>query len=82
MTAPGGGRRILALMGSGETAPTMLKAHRQLFDLAGPGPAVMLDTPYGFQTNAPDISRRAQDYFAVSVGRAVEVCSWRRDTGV
>jgi hypothetical protein len=81
MTTSGGRRRILALMGSGETAPTMLKAHRQLFDLAGPGTAVMLDTPYGFQTNAPDISRRAQEYFAQSVGRAIDVCSWRRDTG-
>ncbi len=30
--------RILAIMGSGETAPTMIKPHRQLFDQLGPPP--------------------------------------------
>jgi cyanophycinase-like exopeptidase len=73
--------RLLVIMGSGETAPTMVKVHRTVFDRAGPGPAVLLDTPYGFQTNAEDISRRAQRYFADSVGRRVEVVSWRRDPG-
>src|SRR5437867_3970052 len=45
---------VLAIMGSGETAPTMIKPHRQLFDRLGPDPAaaVILDTPYGFQANA------------------------------
>ena len=31
--------RLLAIMGSGETAPTMVKPHRQLFDRLGPAPA-------------------------------------------
>ena len=41
-------------MGSGETTPTMAKVHRELFDRLGPAPvpAVLLDTPYGFQANA------------------------------
>jgi hypothetical protein len=66
---------LLAIMGSGETAPTMVKPHRQLFERLGPEPvpAVILDTPYGFQVNADDISARAVDYFAASVGRPVEV---------
>ena len=66
-------------MGSGETAPTMVKPHRQIFERLGGGevPAVILDTPYGFQTNADDISDRAKDYFAASVGRRVEVASLR-----
>ena len=53
--------RLLAIMGSGETAPTMVKPHRQLFERLGPDPvpAVILDTPYGFQANADDISARA-----------------------
>ena len=53
--------RLLAIMGSGETTPTMVKSHRLLFDRLGPGavPAVLLDTPYGFQANARDISARA-----------------------
>ena len=43
--------RVLAIMGSGETAPTMARVHRELFRRLGPGPtpAALLDTPYGFQ---------------------------------
>lgn len=74
--------RILAIMGSGETAPTMIKPHRQIFDRLGPSvPAVLLDTPYGFQANADDISGRAVDYFAASVGRQVDVAGLRRRDG-
>ncbi|HTT91616.1 MAG TPA: hypothetical protein VMF65_18830, partial [Acidimicrobiales bacterium] len=69
--------RLLAIMGSGETTPTMVKVHRQLFDQLGPaaGPAVLLDTPYGFQTNARDISTRAVSYFRESVRQQIEVVS-------
>jgi hypothetical protein len=75
--------RLLAIMGSGETAPTMVKPHRQLFERLGPDPvpAVILDTPYGFQANADDISVRAVEYFAASVGRAVEAVELRRVEG-
>jgi hypothetical protein len=75
--------RILAIMGSGETAPTMIKPHRQLFDELGPPPvpSVLLDTPYGFQANADDISARAVDYFRASVGRSVEPIELRRLEG-
>src|SRR5215471_10553645 len=75
--------RLLAIMGSGETAPTMVKPHRQLFERLGPGPvpAVILDTPYGFQANADDISGRAVEYFAASVGRAIEAVELRRVEG-
>ncbi|HET9077357.1 MAG TPA: hypothetical protein VFN68_10515 [Acidimicrobiales bacterium] len=71
--------RILAILGSGETAPTMIKPHRRIFERLGPPPvpAVLLDTPYGFQANADDISARAVDYFAASVGRPVEVAELR-----
>ncbi|MDG4821059.1 hypothetical protein O7635_04220 [Asanoa sp. WMMD1127] len=69
--------RLLVVMGSGETAPTMVKPHRAVFARSG-GPAVLLDTPYGFQSNADDISARAVRYFDQSVGRAVSVVSWRQ----
>jgi cyanophycinase-like exopeptidase len=66
-------------MGSGETAPTMIKPHRTLFArITRDGPAALLDTPYGFQENADDISTRAQAYFGASVGERVDVISWRR----
>ena len=72
--------RLLTIMGSGETAPTMIKVHRRLMEAAGatgPGDAVLLDTPYGFQENAGDISSRAVEYFRASVGHPIQVASWR-----
>ncbi len=80
--------RLLAIMGSGETTPTMAKVHRQLFERlapppeAAPVPAVLLDTPYGFQSNAHDISARAVAYFRESTGRSVAVASMARTIGV
>ncbi|MEO1062408.1 MAG: hypothetical protein AAFZ07_13410 [Actinomycetota bacterium] len=65
--------RILAIMGSGETAPTMIKPHRAIFDrLSDPVDAVLLDTPYGFQENAAILSEKALEYFRDSIGRPVE----------
>ena len=73
------GPRILAIMGSGETAPTMAKVHRALFERLGPEPvpAVILDTPYGFQENADELSARTVRFFAESVGREVGVAAYR-----
>ena len=76
MSAP----RLLVIMGSGETSPTMVKTHRALFDRLGAGAgAVLLDTPFGFQENADDIAGRAVDYFATSVGREIGVANYRSD---
>ena len=71
--------RILAIMGSGETAPTMAKVHRQLFARLGrpPVPAVLLDTPYGFQENADEITARALDYFRDNVGHPMTLAPFR-----
>jgi cyanophycinase-like exopeptidase len=68
---------LLVVMGSGETAPTMVKPHRAIFERVGDAPAVLLDTPYGFQENADDITSKAIAYFDASVGRAVSALSWR-----
>ena len=74
MTTP----RILTIMGSGETTPTMVRVHRAVFErLGGRVPAVLLDTPYGFQENASDISDRAVEYFRDSVGHPITVASLR-----
>src|SRR3712207_3885485 len=71
--------RLLVIMGSGETSPTMSKVHRELFARLGRPPvsAVVLDTPFGFQENADDITAKAIDYFAESVNRPVAVASFR-----
>ena len=60
--------RILAIMGSGETAPTMVTTHRRLTSLLpSPVKAVVLDTPYGFQENAPELAAKAVEYFKISI---------------
>jgi len=71
--------RLLVIMGSGETSPTMVKTHRRLFARLGPPPvpAVLLDTPFGFQENASEVAGRAVEYFRQSVGQEVEVASYR-----
>ncbi|WP_433052231.1 hypothetical protein [Dactylosporangium sp. CS-033363] len=68
---------LLVIMGSGETAPTMVKPHREIFKRCGDRAAVLLDTPYGFQENADDISAKAVKYFADSTGRRLAVVEWR-----
>ena len=68
----------VVIMGSGETAPTMVKVHRQLLEASGTGARVMLDTPFGFQANADDLTSKVQEYFSASVGASIEVARWRR----
>ena len=68
----------IVIMGSGETAPTMVKVHRALIEHAGPGARAMLDTPFGFQANADDLTEKVREYFADSVGSPLEVARWRR----
>jgi cyanophycinase-like exopeptidase len=67
--------RLLAIMGSGETAPTMVKVHRLLLEKMGPGPvpAVLLDTPFGFQENAREIAGRAVTFFRESLHAPISV---------
>jgi hypothetical protein len=69
--------RVLAIMGSGETSPTMVTVHRELVSRLGLGSpqAMVLATPYAFQENAADVSARTQRYFADSVGLRVRVAA-------
>ncbi|HSQ37940.1 MAG TPA: hypothetical protein VLS92_08615, partial [Acidimicrobiia bacterium] len=75
MAAP----RLLTIMGSGETAATMVPVHRTVFDRLGGRPLVaVLDTPYGFQENADELTARTLDYFRTSLPMAeFEVASLR-----
>ncbi len=75
--------RILAIMGSGETAPTMKGPHRAIFERLGPdADAVLLDTPFGFQENAPILASKAIEYFRDAIGRQVEAAGLTRtDSG-
>ena len=70
MTLP----RILTIMGSGETAPTMVPTHRMLTSRIGASVrAALLDTPYGFQENAPELAAKAVEYFKTSVNVTLDV---------
>ena len=79
--------RPLTIMGSGETAPTMVKPHRQIFerlataaggDARSDVPAVFLDTPFGFQENAEELAAKTVEYFRVSLKRSVAVAGLQR----
>ena len=73
--APAAASQVLAIMGSGETSPTMVTVHKALVAGMGgqPAGALLLQTPYAFQENCADISARARQYFARSVGLTVSV---------
>ncbi len=70
--------RVLSILGSGETSPTMVTPHQRTFARLGPSArAVLLDSPYGFQENADELTEKAQQYFRESVGREVEAVTFR-----
>src|SRR6202035_5741297 len=72
--------RLLCIMGSGETTPTMVSVHADLLSRLGsrPVPAVLLDTPFGFQENAADISEPTVAYFRDHVGVPISLASFRK----
>lgn len=78
------GARVLTIMGSGETAPTMVKLHRQVAEHLGAGEhrAVFLDTPFGFQENADELCQRTVEYFRQSVGHEIAVAGLPRPIGM
>ena len=72
------GTGLLVVMGSGETAPSMVTVHQRALARAPAGaPAVLLDTPYGFQGNADDLTARTLAHFRERVGHDLEVGSFR-----
>jgi cyanophycinase-like exopeptidase len=70
--------RILTILGSGETSPTMVTPHQRTFARLGSDVrAVLLDSPYGFQENADELTEKAQQFFRESVGREVDAVTFR-----
>lgn len=65
----------LVVMGSGETAPTMLGPHRDALAAAGTENVVLLDSPFGFQENAAELTDRLTDHFTSSLGASVTVAT-------
>ncbi|MFL5680988.1 MAG: hypothetical protein ACJ77B_10350 [Chloroflexota bacterium] len=73
--------RLLAIIGSGETTAAAARVHRELLARFAQSPvaATIVDTPYGFQENAPDITGGALDYFERRLGNPATVASFRSD---
>lgn len=77
--------RLLVLIGSGETAAQMARGHRLIATrVAGEGRrardvrATVIDTPYGFQSNADTLTAGLVDFFGRQVGMTTTVASFRR----
>jgi len=67
-------------MGSGETSPTMVTPHQQILASLGKPDRLkltILDTPFGFQENADDLTEKLIDFFTQSVGATPKAISLR-----
>jgi hypothetical protein len=56
----------------------MVKLHRSLLASTPDGELSVIDTPFGFQANADDLTDKIGEYFAQSVGSKVTPARWRR----
>lgn len=75
--------RLLVIMGSGETAPTMTTPHRRVFEqlaaaTGGTVDAVLLDTPFGFQENVEILAAKTAEYFTDAAHRTVKIAGLAR----
>jgi peptidase E len=69
---------VIALMGSGELAATMVAVHKDLLaGLPRPARAVFLDTPAGFQLNVDEVSQRAIEYFRLHLQQPMVLASFK-----
>ena len=64
------GHRLLVLIGSGETSPALRGFQAELLQHAPlDQPRVLLETTYGFQVNAEEMTAKLLEWFAVNVGQ-------------
>ncbi len=69
---------VIALLGSGETAPGMVRVHRALLARHEVPRAVLLDSTYGFQENVAQMTAKLVAFFATSLHVDLEVASLPR----
>lgn len=65
------------IVGSGETAPTMVSTHREAISDARASEIVIVDTTYGFQENADQITAKLVEFFQVSLWMPSTIASLR-----
>lgn len=63
----------LVIMGSGETASTMVGTHRRAIEGADASEVVVLDSPFGFQENVEQLTTRLSEFFETSLSVSVDV---------
>jgi hypothetical protein len=71
----------LVILGSGEIAPSMVKVYRDVLEGIQPRRGVMLDTPFGFQENVPQLTAKIVEYFRSSLQFELEPASLVRLEG-
>ena len=67
----------LVIMGSGETAPTMVGTHREAIESADASEVMVLDSPFGFQENVEQLTARLSEFFETSLSVAVDIGTLR-----
>lgn len=72
---------VIALLGSGETAPGMTKVHRELLSRYENPQLINLDTTYGFQENVVEMSAKLAEYFEVSLQHDLRTIPFARFEG-
>lgn len=59
-------------MGSGENSPAMVTPHQKIIGkVSSDHKRINLDTPYGFQENADELSAKIEKYFDVNIGKPI-----------
>jgi cyanophycinase-like exopeptidase len=65
-------------MGSGENSPAMVTPHQKIIGkVSANHNRINLDTPYGFQENADELSAKIEKYFEVNVGKPISTVQHR-----
>lgn len=67
----------LIIMGSGEMAPGLVATHRAGIQAARAERVVVIDTPFGFQENAPQLSEKLVTFFQTSLNVPADVATLR-----
>ncbi len=72
--------RLVVILGSGEIAPGSVALHRRAIAGLEQARGVILDTPFGFQENADELTERIQTYFRDRLGLRLDVATFRNAT--
>lgn len=69
---------LVVIIGSGELGPSMRTTYRHLFEHVGGSSITIIDTSFGFQENADDLTARIETHFREGFGLGTKVATLRR----